>query len=114
MRAKCQMTLHCMSIVQTYVCYCESILFRGAEISSFEDDGHIRGYLTSWIVLPTKLKIQNYYLQFLTDAKLRQKLNQGQLRNYGLASDSAYCLTSRLKILIHGSLSMFSQPSPIR
>jgi len=36
--------------------YCESILFRGAEISSFEDDGHIRGYLTSWIALPTKLK----------------------------------------------------------
>jgi len=34
--------------------YCESILFRGAEISSFEDDGHIRGYLTSWIALPTK------------------------------------------------------------
>jgi len=36
--------------------YCESILFRGAEISSFENDGHIRGYLTSWIALPTKLK----------------------------------------------------------
>ena len=36
--------------------YCESILFRGAEISSFEDDGHIRGYLTLWIALPTKLK----------------------------------------------------------
>ena len=34
--------------------YCESILFRGAEISLFEDDGHIRGYLTSWIALPTK------------------------------------------------------------
>ena len=27
--------------------YCESILFRGAEISSFEDDGHIR---TKYIV----------------------------------------------------------------
>ena len=36
--------------------YCESILFRGAEISSFEDDGHVRGYLTSWIAIPTKLK----------------------------------------------------------
>ena len=35
-------------------CYCESILFRGAEISSFEEDGHIRGYLTSWIALLTK------------------------------------------------------------
>jgi len=39
-----------------FLIYCESILFRGAEISSFEDDGHIRGYLTSWIALPTKLK----------------------------------------------------------
>jgi len=38
--------------------YCESILFRGAEISSFEDDGHIRGYLTLWIALPTKLKFK--------------------------------------------------------
>jgi len=36
--------------------YCESILFCGAEISSFEDNGHIRGYLTSWIAIPTKLK----------------------------------------------------------
>jgi len=36
--------------------YCESILFRGAEISSIEDDGHIRGYLTSRIALPTKIK----------------------------------------------------------
>jgi len=34
--------------------YYESMLFSGAEISSFEDDGHIRGYLTSWIALPTK------------------------------------------------------------
>ena len=38
-------------------------------------------------------KIQNYYLQFLTGAKLRPNTEQGQLRNYGLASDSAYCLT---------------------
>jgi len=95
--------------------YCESILFRGAEISSFEDDGHICGYLTSWISLPTKWKkIQNYYLQFLTDAKQRPNTKQGQLRNYGLASDSAFCLTSRLKILIHGSRSVFSQPILIR
>jgi len=36
--------------------YCESILFRGAEISSFEDDAYVRGYLTSWIAIPTKLK----------------------------------------------------------
>jgi len=36
--------------------YCESILFRGAEISSFEDEEHIPGYLTSWIALPTKYK----------------------------------------------------------
>jgi len=48
-----------MSDLDTYVfyslnSYCESILFRGAEISSFEDDGHICGYLTSWIALPTK------------------------------------------------------------
>jgi len=40
--------------------YCESILCRGAEISLFEDHGHICGYLTSLIALPTKLKkIQN-------------------------------------------------------
>ena len=38
----------------SYLVYCESILFSGAEISSFEDDGHIRGYLTSWIALSTK------------------------------------------------------------
>jgi len=41
-------------------------------------------------------------------------LRQGQLRNYELASDPAYCLTSRLKILIHSSRSMFSQTSLIR
>ena len=58
--------------------YCESILFRGAEISLFEDDGHIRGYLTLWIALPTKLKkIQNYYLHFLTDAKFRPNTETG-------------------------------------
>jgi len=41
-------------------------------------------------------------------------LKQGQLRNYGLASDSAYCLTSHLKIMNHHIGSMFSQPSLIR
>jgi len=30
----------------TCLVYGESISFRGAEISLFEDDGHIRGYLT--------------------------------------------------------------------
>ena len=95
--------------------YCESILFRGAQISSFEDDGHIHGYLTSWIALPTKLK--TYKIITFNFWQMRNwglTLKQGQLRNYGLASDSSYCLTSRLKILIHGSRSMFSQPSLIR
>jgi len=59
--------------------YCESILFCGAEISSFEDDGHIRGYLTSWIALPTKLKKYIYYLQFLTGAKLRPNTETGSI-----------------------------------
>jgi len=66
--------------------YCESILFRGAEISSFEDDGHIRGDLTSWIALPTKLKkIQNYYLQFLTGAKLRPNTVTGSIAKLGIS-----------------------------
>ena len=43
-------------LLPLYNAYCESILFRGAEISSFEDKGHICRYLTSWIALPTKLK----------------------------------------------------------
>jgi len=47
--------------------YCESILFRGAEISSFEDDGHIRGYLTLWIALPTKLKRNTKLLPSIFD-----------------------------------------------
>jgi len=47
--------------------YCESILFRGAEISSFEDEGHIRGYLTSWIALPTKLKKNKKLLPLIFD-----------------------------------------------
>jgi len=43
-------------LVDAKYMYCESILFSGEENSSFEDDGHIRGYLTSWIALPTTLK----------------------------------------------------------
>jgi len=58
--------------------YCESILFRVAEISSFEDNRHIRGYLTSWIALPMKFKIL-YYLQFLTGAKLRPNTETGSI-----------------------------------
>jgi len=48
--------IKCLLYLFTFILYCESILFRGAEISSFEDDGHIHGYLTSLIALPTKLK----------------------------------------------------------
>ena len=68
--------------------YCESILFRGAEIWSFEDDGHIRGYLTTWIALPTKLK--KYKIITFNFLQMRNgglTLKQGQLRNYGLVSD---------------------------
>jgi len=35
-----------MSIKQ----YCEIILFRGHEISWFDDIGHVRGHLHSWIL----------------------------------------------------------------
>ena len=41
-------------VADTRSLYCESILFHGAEISSFQDDGHISGYFTSWIALPMK------------------------------------------------------------
>jgi len=62
--------------------YCESILFRGAEISSFEDDGHIRGYLTSWIALSTKLKkYKNITFNFWQMRNWDLTLKQGQLRN---------------------------------
>ena len=59
--------------------YCESILFRGAEFSLFEDDGHIRGYLTSWIALP------KYYPKFLTDAKLRPNTETGSFAKLGIS-----------------------------
>jgi len=70
--------------------YCESILFRGAEISSFKDYGHIRGYLTSWIALPTKLKkYKTITLNFWQMRNWDLTLKQGQFRNYGLASSSS-------------------------
>ena len=60
--------------------YCESILFRGAEISLFEDDRQIRGYLTSWIALPTKLKKYKIItFNFLTGAKLRPNTETGSI-----------------------------------
>ena len=54
-------------LADTRSLYCESILFHGAEISSFEDAGHIRGYLTSWIALPTKLKKNTKLLPSIFD-----------------------------------------------
>ena len=68
--------LLCINIVK----YCESILFRGAEISSFEDDRQIRGYLTSWIALPTKLKKYKIItFNFLTGATLRPNTETGSI-----------------------------------
>ena len=53
-------TKHCFTV--------KAFLFHGADILSFEDDGHICGYLTSWIALPTKYKkLKKKYLRFLTD-----------------------------------------------
>jgi len=45
-----------LSILYYKLYYRESILFCGADILSFEYDGHICGYLTLWIALPTKYK----------------------------------------------------------
>ena len=55
--------LKCVPL-NTDIDYCESILFHRAEILSLEDDGHISGYLTLWIALPTKyIKLKtNMYL----------------------------------------------------
>jgi len=65
--------------------YCESILFRGAEISSFEDDRHIRGFLTSWIALPTKLKNTKLLPSILTGAKLRHNTETGSIAKLGIS-----------------------------